>query len=421
MLPRNYYTLLIAVVVCIACYVKASRLRLSEPLNEAVFLIDQFYVEPVRTRQLVHDAMDGMLRRLDPFSEYIDGEDFTEFNDALRQEFAGIGVIVEGPPQSDRLRVAMPILGSPAALAGIRSGDLIMAIDGQSTQGLTMERASELLRGPIGTRVTLLLERNDPSESIEVTVDRAAIHLESVVGDHREQDHQWVFRLREAPRFAYIRVMTFGEQTVRELNRALDTLANPYDGLILDLRGNAGGLLDSAIEICDLFLEQGPVVSTQGRQPEWREQFDALPGTRVPAELPIVVLIDENSASASEIVAACLQDRGRAKVAGVRSYGKGTVQNVLTLEGGRAALKLTTARYLRPSGANIQRSPGADESAPWGVSPDPGLVVPLTDEQVERIRSRWVAAMYGHPIEEGLDADPQLEAAVRALREVSRD
>jgi carboxyl-terminal processing protease len=412
MLPRNYYTILIAVAVCFACHLKASRLRLSEPLNDAVFLIDQFYVEPVRRQQLVRDAMEGMLEHLDPFSEYIDTDDFEEFHAALQQQFAGIGVIVEGPPEHDRLRVAMTLLGSPAALSGLRGGDLLIAIDGQSTVGLTIDRATDVLRGPIGSTVRLTVERTGAAELLEFAIERASIHLESVVGDHRDEQQQWVYRLRESPDLAYIRVATFGEQTVRELNEAIDTLQTPYRGLILDLRRNAGGLLDSAIEICDMLLEDGPVVQTQGRQPEWREEFTANAGARIDRNVPIVVLIDEGSASASEIVAACLQDRGRAKIAGMRSFGKGTVQNVLALEGGRAALKLTTARYLRPSGANIQRAPGADESAEWGVRPEASLTVKLTDEQSQQVLKRWQQAMYAAESIDSLATDPQLQAVV---------
>jgi carboxyl-terminal processing protease len=224
---------------------------------------------------------------------------------------------------------------------------------------------------------------------VEARLQRRNILIESVVGDYRDGDNRWVYRLKDHPEIAYLRVSSFGEKTAMEIRGAIEGLGEGVTGLILDVRGNAGGLLNAAVEVCDDFLEEGRIVTIKRRGGEIDTEFEAIPGAIVPMGLPMVVLIDGDSASASEVVAACLQDHGRAKLVGVRSFGKGTVQNVLPLQGGRSALKLTTARYYRPNGQNIHRLDAAPDDDLWGVRPDQGFEVPMSNGSRRRLNESW--------------------------------
>jgi carboxyl-terminal processing protease len=221
---------------------------------------------------------------------------------------------------------------------------------------------------------------------VSMTIEREIILVQSIKGDVRRPDGSWDFHLAENPRVAYLRLGGFGKHTVDELTSVLtdETLSPPLEAIILDLRGNAGGLLDAAIATCDAFIGKGRIVSTRGRDGAIRHTFPATSDTIVDAKMPVAVLVNGQSASASEIVAACLQDHRRAVIVGERTWGKGTVQNILELEGGRSALKLTTASYWRPSGENIHRRRGISESEPWGVKPDHGYAVSLPNEDIRR-------------------------------------
>jgi carboxyl-terminal processing protease len=232
----------------------------------------------------------------------------------------------------------------------------------------------------------LRIQRSGVPEELEMGIDRAVITVDSLLGERRREDGTWDFRLAEDPRIGYLRLTSFGKHTAEELGRALgDGHGCPFDAIVLDIRNNAGGLLDSAVETCDLFLDGGRIVSTRGRDGADRSVAHARDSTVIPSSIPMVVLINRHSASASEILAACLQDHGRALVVGERSYGKGTVQNLFKLEGGHSALKLTTATYWRPSGKNIHRRENAPVNEDWGVRPDAGFEVVLTDEQMEAV------------------------------------
>jgi len=280
--------------------------------------------------------------------------------------------------------VVNPLFDTPASRAGVRAGDVILAIDGKDTATMSYRDAVQLIRGLPGEPVRLTLLHVGEEKPVDLVIQRAIIPIESVLGDARRADGDWSFQLQSDPRIMYVRVINFGENTVDELKQALR--GKSMRALILDLRDNAGGLLDAAVGTCEMFLDGGTIVTIRGRDGEVRRTYEADGEPLLPKDVPLVVLVNHFSASASEIVAACLQDHGRAKIAGQRTWGKGTVQNVIPLEAGRAALKLTTASYWRPSGKNIHRLKDAPEEAEWGVRPDPGLEVKLTEEQADAVR-----------------------------------
>lgn len=439
---RNVHVILIAGLISAICLAISERVRRVVVVGDALALIDRYYIEPVDQQRLVEAAMGGMTSGLDPYSEFIPASNFSAFNDTFQQEFAGVGILVEQPVRGQPARVITPLVGSPALEAGVLPGDEIVGVAGEDVSSLDIGEVTERIRGPIGTEVLILMRRTvaDVPERIEIRLKRRSIQVESVVGDHRADDNGWVHRVRDQPRIAYLRVTTFGEKTASELRQVLADAAGKIDGLILDVRGNSGGLLNSAVEICDAFIDNGKIVSIRKRGGVVEAEFVATPSVALAAEIPMVVLIDGNSASASEIVAACLQDHRRATVVGTRSFGKGTVQSVLLLEAGRSALKLTTARYYRPSGLNIHRLADSEEDDDWGVRPDAGQEVEMTDDQRRALVQKWQLANYPvssypeastEPIEgaeptrkppaasaedpEGRMIDPQLKRAIDVL------
>lgn len=385
---RNLTIILISVVLSLVCYQKAQHGRYLSVLSDAMRLIETYYLEPVEERELFEHAMDGLVSGLDQYSAYISPEEFQRVEESLDQEFGGVGIEVEKESDEHPLIVLSPIFDAPAYRAGIRAGDAILEINGVPTVGMTLKDAVEHMRGKPGTQVQLKIQHADTEEAVDVTVTREIIVVDSVLGDTRQPDGSWDYHLAENPDIGYLRLATFGKHTAGELQAAIQEELDgdtPFRAIILDLRGNAGGLLDAAVEVCDMFLDEGVIVSTRGRDGEIRSSYSATPGTVIPNDLPVVVLVNKYSASAAEIVAACLQDYHRAVVIGTRTYGKGTVQNIFELEGGRSALKLTTAGYTRPSGKNIHRTADATEDDDWGVHPDPGFEVELTDEQLRAV------------------------------------
>lgn len=390
--PRNLNIIIVTAFVSVLCYFAHQRAKTAMIVGNALDLIDAYYVDPVDKEQLLISAMDGMTATLDQHSEYIPQQDYESFQDTLNQEFAGIGIFVEQPEPKAPVRVITPLVGSPALEAGLLPGDLIVAVNGQDVSTEELREVSKKLKGPVGTEVDLSIKRAD--ETVSIRVQRGRIEIESVIGDYRDKDNRWVYRLRDDPSIAYVRLTRFGEKTVRELEQVLKSLDNDFSGLVLDLRGNGGGLLHAAAEVSDMFINSGKIVSTRIRGGEVEDRFDATAGTLVDTSKPIAILIDTDSASASEIVAACLQDNQRAKIVGTRSYGKGTVQNILPLQYGRSALRLTVARYYRPNGKNIHRGKDATEDDEWGVQPDEGLEVELDEETIVDLAKRWREASY---------------------------
>lgn len=311
-------------------------------------LVQQYYVEPVDTRKLIYGGIKGMLRELDPHTNFLPPEIFKEFENETSGEFGGIGI--EMSVQNGILTIISPIEDTPAWEAGIKPGDKVVGINGKSTKGLSLVEAAQLMRGKRGQKVSLSVIREGLDEPKVYVITRGSVRIKSV--KYTDMDDG----------FAYVRITSFIENTSKDLKKVIESHISKnknVKGLIIDLRRNPGGLLDQAIQVSDLFLESGVIVSTIGRDKSQKEVASAKKeGTF--SNFPIVVLINEYSASASEIVAGALQDNKRAMIMGERSFGKGSVQSVVKLGDG-SGLKLTVARYYTPSGRSIQAE---------GIQPD---------------------------------------------------
>ena len=338
----------------------------------------------VSERELVDAAIHGMITKLDPYSDYIEPQDLDQFQKAMEGEFVGIGVQVA--VQGNDLVIVSPLYGTPAWKAGLRAGDRIVRIGDTDTSGMTINDAVKLMTGKAGTSVEIAVRRPDQEEPHVVTLQRDLIQQPTVLGYRRDVNGVWDYICDEANRLAYIRVTSFNRNTTSDLRATLQKLqAEQIRGLVLDLRFNPGGMLKQAIETSDLFLHEGRIVSVSGRAVK-EQAWDAIdPGTVVPRGFPLAVLVNHYSASAAEIVAACLQDHHVAVVVGERTWGKGSVQNVIQMEQGKSLLKLTTAGYLRPSGKNIHRGQQATESDDWGVSPDSGFEVKFSEDELRKL------------------------------------
>jgi len=420
---RNLQILVVTIIVCLLCAYRSS--RYTRVLTYALEQIQLKALEPKPAKELTEAALRGMTGVLDSYSGYISEEELPKFEEELDRQFAGVGLEIFLDPQSQRLRVASPLPNTPAQRAGIKPGDYIIAIDGQPTKGLTLEEAGKKMRGEPGTNVTLSVQTPGEEKPRDLVLLREVIRAETILGDTRNPDGTWNYVLQSHPDIGYIRIATFGEETSEQLKKViLDLKAKNIRGLILDLRDNPGGRLEEAVATCDLFIESGVIVTTRYRNGQIKKRYMAS-GRAIFPDLPMSVLINHFSASASEIVAACLQDHGRATIVGERSFGKGTVQELIQLEAGLGMLKLTTAAYWRPSGVQIHRMGNASEDQQWGVMPDPGLEVKLDRaEQDMLVRYRALRDVYlppGSPKPAGFDSvqedfrDRQLEAAIAAL------
>ncbi len=393
--------------------------ELYQLLVDTIDQVERNYVKDIDRRELFEAAIKGVLGKLDPYSAYIGPEELKQFRSSVEAEFGGIGIQIG--VDAGRLKVLSPLVGTPAYRAGIIAGDWIVEIDGDSTKGISIDDAVKRLKGEPGTKVTLSVISEGNSEKRTVDVPRERIHVETVLGDHRDGEDAWNFMLDAENRIGYIRLTAFSRDTARELQRVLQKLkAENARGLILDLRFNPGGLLSAAIEVADLFISQGRIVSTTGRNSPERA-WDAKKNA-VFENVPMVVLVNRYSASASEIVAACLQDNGRAVIVGERTWGKGSVQNVIELEEGASALKLTTAAYRRPSGKNIHRFDPSDENGEWGVVPDEGYELKLDGTELANLvqdrRERDVVRPRPRPNAEEADGPSEAEAPAPPPRTV---
>jgi carboxyl-terminal processing protease len=339
------------------------------------------YVEPVTKEQLDLAAVDGMVASLDPHSAFLDPAEYEAMRVSTAGHYSGVGL--EVAERDGRIAVVTPIDGSPAARAGVRSGDILLEIDGRTVAGGALDEIIDRMRGFVGSTVRLTVERSGEPEPLQFALERSEVHVRTV-------------RAEPLPgRYGYLRVTHFTDATPRDLDRALADLQStgPLRGLVLDLRGNPGGVLESSVSVADEFLDSGIIVRAEGRTAESRFELRATAGDAL-RSAPLVVLIDRGSASGAEIVAGALRDHGRATLMGERTFGKGSVQTVMPLANGQA-LKLTTSRYFTPSGASIHDR---------GLEPDVSLAGAMGGEAAA------VAAVA---------ADPAVQAALQYLRDRS--
>ncbi|MCC9603072.1 S41 family peptidase [Stieleria sp. JC731] len=383
-------------------------MRTASIVGEAIDLIERNYVDPIDREQLLTSAILGVVGELDEHSSYFAVDAYQSFQDSMHQEFAGIGILVSQRDESKPVRVITPLVGSPALRAGLLPGDQIINVNGVDVSAMKLPEVSNRLKGAPGTDVDLIVRRD--ADEIAMSVQRATIELESVVGDHRDENNEWVYRLKSHPAVAYIRLKSFGEKTVRELEAVLTDLNNDFEALVLDLRDNGGGLLYAARDVADMFLTEGTIVSTRTRGGQLEKAYFAGSNVLVNPNRPVAILINGNSASASEIVAASLKDNDRAIIAGTRSYGKGTVQEIKPLQYGRSALRLTVAKYYRPNNRNIHRDADATPEDDWGVRPTKGFTIPMKPDELQRLAIRWDRASY--PLLSGIDDEADPESAV---------
>lgn len=343
---------------------KTKTYKLLELFGDVLGTVEDQYVTEVDDKKLIEAALDGMLTSLDPHSGYLSPDSFEDMQDTTRGEYGGLGIEVTS--EEGVVKVISPMDGTPASRAGIQAGDYITAVNGQSVLGLTVSEAVKQMRGAPGEAVNLTIAR-EKTDPFDVKLIREVIKPKAAIA-RMEGD------------FGYVRLPGFNEKATDALVSSINDLKakNPkMKGLVLDMRNNPGGLLDQAVGVADVFLDGGEVVSQRGRDPRNIQRYNARPGDLLNG-LPVVVLINQGSASAAEIVAGALQDRKRAELVGLTSFGKGSVQTVIPLRGGAdGALKLTTAKYFTPSGRSIQKT---------GIAPD--LEVAQTRDQAQDIANR---------------------------------
>ena len=392
--------LLIGICVTVGPRVWADRAEINQlPLDEIRTFTDVLdrirrdYVESIDEKTLLENAIRGMLSGLDPHSAYLDNEAFHELQTGTSGEFGGLGI--EVGMEDGFVKVISPIDDTPAYRAGVKTGDLIIRLDETPVKGMTLNEAVKLMRGKPGEEIILTIVREGEEKPLKIAVERDVIHIRSVRS-----------RILE-PGFGYARVTQFQSRTAQFLRDAIDKLQtendSPLRGLILDLRNNPGGVLTGAVEISDIFLEEGLVVYTEGRTGGSQQRFSATPGDALNGA-PLIVLVNGGSASASEIVAGALQDHRRGLIVGEPTFGKGSVQTILPLSNG-TAVKLTTARYFTPDGRSIQAE---------GIQPDIKLErLQLAADNKSGIQPIKEANLSGHlanPDEEGAEGNNQTES-----------
>lgn len=377
------------------------------------------YVEEPDESKMIDAAVRAMVESLgDPYTVYLAPQELPDFDKRVRGTFSGIGAEID--LHENRLRIVTPLEDSPAWKSGILAGDIVLEIEGQSTEGITTAEAIKKLTGEAGTDVTIKVRHTDGKVET-ITVTRAVIQVPTLKGFRKNGDNTWNYMLDAQRKIGYVRLTQFTEESQPRLSGAIEQLHNDgMKAMILDLRFNPGGLLDSAVSISDLFLSPGKtIVSVRGRahrDQEYQSTDEAdLRG------MPLVVLVNEASASASEIVAGALKDNGRAVIIGTRTFGKGSVQQLKLLEANQGAIKITNALYYLPSGRNIHKREGQEY---WGVDPTDGFYVPMTDEQViEMLKVRRESGIDSGNLDKPVTPDMleqdlkdvQLAAALRAV------
>ena len=346
--------------------------------------VQEQYVDGVSDKELIESAISGMLQSLDPHSSYLSPESYKDMQVKTKGTFGGLGI--EITMEDGFVKVVSPIDDTPAANAGMKSGDLIIGIDGESIKGLTINEAVSKLRGPVNSKVTITVVR-DKEDPFEIEIVRDVIKIRSV-------KHEVINEI------GYVRLTTFSDTTTsgmeKSINEIRKELGEKFQGLILDLRNNPGGLLNQSISVADSFLDQGEIVSTQGRKEDDTSRIFAKKGDLIDGK-PLIVLINSGSASASEIVAGALKDHSRAIIVGTRSFGKGSVQSIIPLPG-NGAMRLTTARYYTPSGISIQAK---------GIEPDIKVEAGMTETKKEPNQNRREENLRGALDKKELESNEQ--------------
>lgn len=397
-----------------------------DPIVDVSTLINALYVEEADIEAMQRGAIEGMIEELnDPYTTFVPRRDTDDFSKDLTGEYVGIGAEVQ--IRDGWLTISSPLDGSPSWKAGVMADDRVVAIDGKSTEGFTIDESIDLLTGEPNTKVVITVERG--AETLDIEIIRDHIKVQAVKGFMREGgDGEWMHLIDPSAGIGYIRLTQFTPGCAQEVKNAIEhtkrELGGDLNGMILDLRFNPGGLLDEAVEIADLFIEEGTIVSTKGRV--FEEEIDRATRAGTITDLPLLVMVNGQSASASEVLSGALSDHNRAVILGTRSFGKGSVQTVRPLESGAGVLKITEQYYYLPSGRLLHRR---DDSTEWGVDPTPGYFVPMTtDETLDMLRARREQEIIEHNDEsEQVDLrdtnavlaalnDPQLSAAVSVMQ-----
>jgi carboxyl-terminal processing protease len=423
----NIHILWVVFLISAACYYKTVRDPYSRSFIFALDTIHERGLKPIDRDTLFSAAMSGMAQTHDSYSTFISQSESERFLQVLDQRLSGIGVGVEKDSSSGEILVVNTMIGvpHPAYDAGMRTDDKIVSVAGEAVAGKSLSEITSLIRGERNTPISITVIHKGEKEPETLKIMRRDIAIDSVLGDVHKTDGSWNYTLASNPHIAYFQITDFGDRTEKELSRALKILQRDgtVAGAIVDVRDNVGGYLSAATGVCDLFLNDGTIVTTHGRGGQFQESYSATRnGTH--EGFPLVVLINDQSASASEIFAACMQDHARATIVGMQSYGKGSVQTMIPFANG-SLLKLTTATYHRPSGKNIDRQRGSTEKEDWGVHPTEGMEVTMTKEaqKVRRTARAKRNAFRPEADDEKLQTapevdDPQLKKAIEHLREI---
>ena len=364
-------------------------LKLLGMYTEVFKIVKEHYVEPVSSKKLIYGSLRGMMNALDPFSTFFTPDEFKDFTTETHGEFGGLGI--EIIMENHKLIIVAPIEDTPAWRAGLKPGDVILEINGEPTDKMTLLQAVKKMRGKPGTKVTLTIWRKGVEKPFKVTITRAIIKIKSVKTKELENGD-----------IGYIRLTQFQENSTGDFEKALEKFKNKK-GIIIDLRNNPGGLLSTAVAIADMLLKKGElIVYTKGRDPRANEKYYSEHNPIISTEIPIVVLVNKGSASASEILTGALKDNNRALIVGDKTFGKASVQTLIPLPDG-SGIKLTTAHYYTPNGNMIMHK---------GITPD--IVVHVSEkEEMERIKAEREAKIHGKKVKV---KDPQLDTAINAIK-----
>ena len=376
-------------------------------LTEVLSHIEKSYYGSVDRRELERVAIEAILSKLDDRSSLLSPEAYEQMKISVDGNLVGVGIAIHLDAETGQPVVTRPIRNSPGQAAGLHRNDVILSVNGASTEGLSLKELIQQIRGPSGSPVTLGVRRADQEFDIKVIRERFETSVVNPLSVTDDRDNYWADR---AAGIGYVHIPSFTRHSASQLRKALVALSNQgMKGLVLDLRDCGGGLMSAAAEVVDMFIDEGVILSSQGRNEDEKLTFQAQIGGEY-IDLPLAVLMNGNTASAAEIVAAALQDHHRAATIGEQTYGRGTVQAIFQLRDG-GALRLTTAAWLRPNGRTLLRREGDDGG---GVRPDAGLTIPVTDETHERLAKQRESRLNGDEVDDPIE-DPQLNKALSVL------